>query len=403
MGKQKFLHNPVKEGMCTVCHQAVADPQKKAKHPGNLVITLALKGSELCGQCHEAKNTKKVVHAPAKDGDCTSCHDPHGSQNKGMLKEAVPALCFQCHPDSLVKQKVMHPPVAGGDCSGCHDNHQSDNPGRLVAAGNALCFQCHPDKESGIASKKSVHPPVKESCVQCHSPHGSSSPAMMSAPVPELCGGCHPNEINSLQRALVKHGPMSDQKSCKNCHDPHFSDTPKLLLAKEMDLCLNCHNRELETGNGTVKDMKAWIGANKNTHGPIQAGDCVSCHNPHGSDFWRILVKFYPGEFYTGYAEGKYALCFSCHDAAAFSERRTLTATGFRDGDRNLHALHVNKMAKGRTCRACHDVHADSGTGHHIRRTVVFSGWDMPLNYAPSKNGGSCAPGCHGEKRYSRE
>ena len=154
MGKEKAVHNPVKEGMCTTCHQAVQDAGKGGKHPGNLTITLVQQGAALCSMCHEPKNKKKVVHAPDQGGDCTSCHNPHQSPNKGMLKEAMPKLCFQCHPDSMVKHQVMHPPVAAGDCSGCHDNHQSDYPNRLVQAGNALCFTCHPDKEEGLKTKK---------------------------------------------------------------------------------------------------------------------------------------------------------------------------------------------------------------------------------------------------------
>jgi predicted CXXCH cytochrome family protein len=299
-------------------------------------------------------------------------------------------------------QVHMHPPVAGGDCSSCHDNHESDYPARLVQEGNALCFMCHPDKEEGIKTKKSVHVPVQASCVQCHNPHGSPSPAMLSAPVPELCANCHPNEVMTGRRAITKHAPMTDRKSCRNCHEPHYSNQPKLLITAQMALCLACHDRELETGTGRIADMKALLEKNKNAHGPLQGSDCASCHAPHGSDYWRILVKYYPSEFYSGYSDGKYALCFSCHDSAAFTERRTVSATNFRNGDLNLHFVHVNKMTKGRTCRACHEVHADSGRPHHVKEYVQFSGWTMPLNYVPGPTGGSCLPGCHGEKRYSR-
>lgn len=402
MGKDKTVHNPVKEGMCTTCHQTADDPTKKTKHPGNLVITLAQQGAELCGMCHEPKNTKKVVHAPIQGGDCTSCHNPHQSPHKGMLKAAVPALCFQCHPEGMVKQAVLHPPVAGGDCSGCHDNHQSDFPKQLVQDGNALCFMCHPDKQEGLKTKKLSHFPVAQSCVQCHNPHGSAAPAMLSAPVPDLCANCHPNQAAARERSLVKHGPMNDQKSCKNCHDPHFADQPRLLLTAQLALCLACHDRELETGRGKIANMKALLQANKNAHGPVQSGDCISCHDPHGSNYWRILVQYYPAEFYTPYSDGKYALCFTCHDKTAFTDQRTKTATGFRDGERNLHFVHVNKVSKGRSCRACHEVHADAGQQKHVKTSVQFSGWAMPMKFVPRTNGGSCAPGCHGEKQYTR-
>lgn len=402
MGKDKTVHSPVKEGMCTACHTVADDPQKKTKHPGNLIITLVQQGADLCGMCHEPKGNKKVVHAPIQGGDCTSCHNPHQSQHKGMLKDAVPNLCFQCHSDSIVKQQTVHPPVAAGDCSVCHDNHASNFPGRLLQEGNALCFQCHSDKEEGLNTKKTAHFPVKQSCIQCHNPHSSPAPAMLSAPVPDLCANCHPNEVMQRQRAATKHAPMGDQKSCKNCHDPHFADQPRLLLTAQKALCLACHDRELETGKGKIANMKALLDANNNAHGPLKTGDCAACHNPHGSDYWRILVKYYPADFYTPFAEGKYALCFSCHDKAAFTERLTTQATGFRNKDLNLHFVHVNKTAKGRTCRACHEVHADSNQPKHVRQTLNFSSWSMPLNFIPGKNGGSCQPGCHGEKQYSR-
>ncbi len=169
-----------------------------------------------------------------------------------------------------------------------------------------------------------------------------------------------------------------------------------------MDLCLRCHNKQLDTERGKIADMKTLLTAQKNSHGPLQEKNCTSCHNPHGSDYWRILSRYYPADFYTPYSEGKYALCFACHDKAAFQDQRTDDATGFRNGRKNLHYVHVNKVGKGRTCRACHEVHADAGSPHHVRQSVGFNGWLMPMNYSPNKTGGSCAPGCHGEKNYTR-
>jgi predicted CXXCH cytochrome family protein len=296
----------------------------------------------------------------------------------------------------------MHPPVAAGDCSGCHDNHQSDFQNRLVADGNALCFTCHPDKEEGLRIKKVVHPPVKRSCTQCHNPHGSPNKAMLSSAVPSLCANCHPTETSLTEKAIVKHGPMLDAKTCMNCHDPHYSDNARLLPSPQKELCLRCHDKSVETERGTIINMKKWLETNKNGHGPVRENNCVACHNPHGSDYWRILTRYYPADFYTSYSDGKYALCFACHDKTAFQQITTETATNFRNGTKNLHFVHVNKATKGRTCRSCHEVHADTGVQKHLRERVGFSYWSMPLNFSPNKNGGSCAPGCHGEKSYSR-
>jgi len=207
---------------------------------------------------------------------------------------------------------------------------------------------------------------------------------------------------------------------CSSCHDVHNTfavDKPankpsNYLLKMTMagsQLCLACHNKELETGKGTIKDLKGFLDANKGGQGPLKGKPCVSCHNPHGSDYWRLLVKYYVPSFYISYADGQYSLCFSCHDKDAFkvlrTTKETAQLTSFRDGDKNLHFVHVNKISKGRTCRTCHEVCAEcqsSGLPKHMKGSILFSGWNMPMNFTLNMNGGSCAPGCHGEKLYSR-
>ena len=75
--------------------------------------------------------------------------------------------------------------------------------------------------------------------------------------------------------------------------------------------------------------------------------------------------------------------------------------TRFRDGEVNLHRLHVNRE-KGRTCRACHEVHA-SKNPFHIRDAVPFGGrgWQLEIRFKKAETGGSCAPGCHVERAYA--
>jgi len=402
----KVVHGPVKEGRCTTCHTVTREKDKKTKHPDNLTITLTQQGADLCNMCHEPKDKKKTVHAPVMGGDCISCHNPHQSANKGMLKEAMPNLCFQCHPEDMMKQKNMHPPVAVGDCSGCHDTHQSDFPNLLLKDGNALCYLCHADKEDGIKKKKVVHSPVKQSCTLCHNPHGSANKTMLVNAMPGVCSTCHPNESALMKKAIFKHGPMSDEKSCMNCHAPHYSDQPRLLPAVEKDLCLGCHSKEMDTASGKLKDLKAFLAANNGGQGPLKGKACAACHNPHGSDYWRLLVKNYSPAFYLPYSNSNYAICFNCHAKEAFTEKKGEQATKFRNGAKNLHFLHVNKSSKGRTCRTCHEVCSEcqsTGRPKHMKESVAFSTWAMPIHYSPSKDGGTCAPGCHGEKQYSRQ
>jgi predicted CXXCH cytochrome family protein len=67
-----------------------------------------------------------------------------------------------------------------------------------------------------------------------------------------------------------------------------------------------------------------------------------------------------------------------------------------------MHWVHVNQE-KGRTCRACHEVHASTHPAH-IRDAVPFgnTGWMLELNYQQTAEGGSCSPGCHKPRSYNR-
>ena len=59
---------------------------------------------------------------------------------------------------------------------------------------------------------------------------------------------------------------------------------------------------------------------------------------------------------------------------------------------------------RGRTCRACHEVHA-SQQDHHIREGVPYGpkGWMLKINYTKLPTGGSCAKTCHAPKAYNNK
>ena len=76
------------------------------------------------------------------------------------------------------------------------------------------------------------------------------------------------------------------------------------------------------------------------------------------------------------------------------------TSTGFRNGDVNLHFVHVNKE-KGRSCRACHHEHA-SNQAKHIRDSVPFGRWTMKTEFTKTETGGGCMTGCHLPYKYDR-
>ncbi len=392
--KRPVIHSPVETGTCDACHEVADEKAHK--------FEFTAEESELCVECHEFDDVK-TVHQPVEDGTCTACHDPHASQNAKLLTaDSEAALCFECHDDFSDEHEFLHGPVAAETCTACHLPHGSDHGSILVAEGSGLCLRCHSDMGSRIKKDAGVHEPVKGGCVDCHDPHGADHRLFVTSAQPDLCLDCHDEISDLVDDAEVGHDAVTVDRACLNCHDPHESAHGSLLLNKPMALCLKCHNQELPSGDRKLANIAKHLKEKPHHHGPIQDEDCTACHTPHGGEFFRLLTGAFPGSFYSSYSEDGYALCFECHDVELAEEEATDEATGFRNGEKNLHFVHVNREVKGRTCRACHDFHA-SDNDKHIARTVPFGEWAIPINYRATEAGGSCQPGCHKRYTYDRE
>jgi len=392
--KGRSIHPPVADDACDACHE----PREGAVHK----FDYTEEGGELCTQCHDAFEGD-TVHKPVGEGKCTECHDPHASQGDHLLRTRTAVeTCTKCHPKTLADLKFQHGPVAAGACSTCHDPHAAEHGNLLKAEGTALCGKCHKPILERLAQSPHVHPPAQEDCLSCHNPHGGDNRFNLNSTPPGLCTDCHDAIAEIIEDATVQHDAVVKDRACANCHDPHASKAEKLLIAEPMKLCLSCHDKNIETDDGTVLQIGKLLAENKNHHGPIRDEDCTACHMVHGSDNFRLLMQPYPAKFYAPFDEKTYALCFECHEVDLVLEPETDELTNFRNGDRNLHYLHVHRDVKGRTCRACHNVHA-SNNPKHITDTVPFGEWDLPLNFKLTEHGGSCQPGCHKRYEYNRE
>ena len=137
-------------------------------------------------------------------------------------------------------------------------------------------------------------------------------------------------------------------------------------------------------------------------HGPINKGTCTPCHDPHGSAESKLLVKSFSADFYAPYSDKEYELCFSCHKRDLLRFPETSFATGFRDGERNLHYLHVNKKEKGRSCKLCHAIHGGPNP-KLVAESAPFGKWELPLKFIKTDTGGACSPGCHKPYNYDRQ
>ena len=349
-------------------------------------------GGCVTAACHATQAKVAFAHAPVSE-DCQLCHElvsaGHPQQEQDFRLIATGAeLCYRCH-DNQIPEPRYHEPVKLGRCTYCHNPHGSENPGMLVLPVNNLCLKCHTSKRK-LTTMSNLHPVlVDEGCTACHDPHSAKYVDLLPRQGIDFCGECHADVAVQARDALVKHGVM--EKGCVDCHDPHGTGYPRMFLFAEKVFCVSCHTEMGEVVTAAVSQ-----------HQPVAEGRCWDCHDPHGSDVFSLLKASYPEPFYVGYDEEQFQLCFMCHDSRAFEYERTSELTGFRNGDRNLHFLHVNKVAKGRVCKTCHGVHG-ADQGKLVKSKIPgFGRWEIPIYWQEQTAGATCTVGCHKPKTYDR-
>ena len=98
---------------CAACHDrpeqgyAVAGPQ-----------------STVCYRCHDRQDAGKNVHGPLGGGECTACHDPHGSGNAALTTAQQETLCVSCHDQESSAEHFRR--SKGKECTVCHEPHSSE-------------------------------------------------------------------------------------------------------------------------------------------------------------------------------------------------------------------------------------------------------------------------------------
>lgn len=196
----KNQHTPFKARQCNLCHTGGADAQ-----PG-----LAKPQKELCGRCHpgdqimpaqdgEGKSTSH--HVPVEQGLCTTCHNPHASEQTGYMRAKMDAVCFACHGETekATGLEYGHAPVATGNCLLCHEGHTSAQKHLLNKSSIELCESCHATQGEfthpvGIWKGKKITDPNSGDmlvCASCHGVHGSDTEGLLLAEETTLCRTCH--------------------------------------------------------------------------------------------------------------------------------------------------------------------------------------------------------------------
>lgn len=78
----------------------------------------------VCYRCHKRQDAGKNLHGPLGSGECTACHDPHGSMNAALTVARTETMCVTCHDQESSAPHMKR--LQGKPCTGCHDPHSSD-------------------------------------------------------------------------------------------------------------------------------------------------------------------------------------------------------------------------------------------------------------------------------------
>lgn len=309
--------------------------------------------------CHQDLVIKKNVHGPMKSDGCKICH----------LKE--PGVNYV-----LINEKKTK-----------HDSFKKESPAEI----NKTCLMCHDEFVDRINKDKFHHKPIKDkSCIACHDPHQSDHKKLLIEDKNyNLCIKCH--EGKSDKNGFAFHRLKEMKQGCLSCHVVHTSNKIGLLDKSSVEeTCIQCH--------GEAAELKKWRNLDKsNVHEPVRKGECLKCHQVHGSHQKFLLDKNYNRSAVSHSNKASASdLCFKCHQTDLNKE------TLFRNGNKNLHSLHTVNAKNKKDCFACHDIHG-SHQGALIRSEFEFLNKKLPLKYQKTVSGGNCTTACHQSMSYNRE
>ena len=188
ISRRAGMHANTEQVNCLTCH-SIHHSDVQSPH---LVARPQLK---LCGSCHTqaASNfNKPYAHRLDRGGmACSSCHEPHGrpansTRSLAMMghlrtQQSGEIPCTGCHAEVRGPFVFQHGALSAGDCTTCHETHGSTNAKMLRRAQVwQLCIECHsPTATATLGSQPpsfhNLNSPRYRNCTSCHTAiHGSN-------------------------------------------------------------------------------------------------------------------------------------------------------------------------------------------------------------------------------------
>jgi DmsE family decaheme c-type cytochrome len=285
-----------------------------------------LGGIALVGSGYARAQMAAPQPANWSEADCLTCHEGAGG----------PAFERSAHGKQTQSCGACHQRV--GEHAAAQMAGQTDVPAPTLKSMksrevNDTCLTCH-EKNKQANYVSSMHDRRNVACTECHGIHSykSNKAQLKTTTDTETCTKCHKSERAKSMRA--SHHPVREGKmGCSSCHNPHDGARPKMLLADSVnELCYQCHTEKR--------------GPFAFEHAPVRE-DCITCHEPHGTNHPRLLTQKLPN------------LCWNCHfsgsghfgsgDNASTQQGVTVAPPGSPSGFPTVNSRFVE-----RSCRTCH-------------------------------------------------
>jgi predicted CXXCH cytochrome family protein len=116
-----------------------------------------------------------------RDVTCSSCHDPHGTENNAMLRKPVESICLDCHgPNS---QNGPRTPTIEA-----HTHHAAGSEGNE-------CVSCHMPK---------IEQTISDVNVRAHTFRFITPAQSEALAIPNACTTCHADQTNAWATEALK-------------------------------------------------------------------------------------------------------------------------------------------------------------------------------------------------------
>jgi DmsE family decaheme c-type cytochrome len=261
-----FIQESPDKPACEMCHGPGSLHIGSTKDPELILIYKKMspkQQSEVCLTCHASGSLEKWYNSAhyQKDISCNECHLSHGSDNKPLLKQPDPDICYKCHAEVQQKFKLSSThwfKDQGFRCSLCHESHEKRDTSGKAVINRTVCLECHKQYAAVYEYK---HEPVEKDCLQCHVAHGSNYPKLCNSDTTTLCKSCHSvkHRIFLVNRFYTDAEKKLKSGQCVICHKMiHGSENESLLNRKPPSRGRPAgFVPPIETGGGTGGMQKA--------------------------------------------------------------------------------------------------------------------------------------------------